>query len=81
MNQGLARKLLCILFALAMAVWLLPAIGMRAHAANRVSWSDTLTISKDTAISSGVTVKRNVMLTISGSICRRPRPRQWSFRP
>ena len=81
MNQGSVRRLLCVLFALAMAVGLLPAIGMPAHAANRVSWSENLTISKDTTISSGVTVKRNVMLTISGSICRRSRPRRWSFRP
>jgi len=64
MNQGSVRRLLCVLFALAMAVGLLPAIGMPAHAANRVSWSENLTISKDTTISSGVTVKRNVIVTI-----------------
>jgi len=68
MNQGSARKLLCVLFALAMAVGVLPAIDMPAHAANRVNWRDNLTISQDTTIENGVTVERNVTVTIEKGV-------------
>lgn len=67
MNQGSARKLLCVLFALAMAVGLLPAIGMPAHA-DGVTWDADQIFDSDMTINGTVTVTNDIELTINEGV-------------